>query len=416
MLARRPRSAPAVWPLGRGAPPAGRFVALVPGEGVPLLPVSLPPALRGAARLAVGQQQVRDRLGQAAARLDLRAAALAGSGGDAGGGWTGLLAADRADLVRWRAALGPAQARVQALIPDYLALPQAPGLWVLAADADGRIRARLGPADGFAAEAGLAAVMLATARARGPEPQAVLVTEGPLPPGVGDVLNGLRLVDDAAHLPPGVAAPRTLALGELALDLRSDPLTRAGALAARLRGLALPAVLAGLGLGGWAASVAVETASLHAQATARQTAILQAVRRDILPEGPILDIRLQVAREIALRQAAADGAGRMGVLDLLHSVAPALAAAGAVPQSLTVTAGAGGGASAPGSDVAPATTTAQLDLILPDFAALELVVAALREAGLAVTVTRSGTADGGQVGAGLTLRPDDGPDAGGGAP
>lgn len=46
----------------------------------------------------------------------------------------------------------------------------------------------------------------------------------------------------------------------------------------------------------------------------------------------------------------------------------------------------------------------QLDLIVPDFAFRDRVVAGLRAAGLMVSVTRSGTAEGG-VAVGLTLSP-----------
>lgn len=370
-------AAPVLWPLGQGRAPAGRFVALVPGEEAVLIPLALPPGLRGPARLAVARRQAQDRLGTAA--LDLRPAPL-GSGADA---WGALLATDPAALARWRAALGPAARRARALIPDYLALPAAPGLWVLAAK-EGRLRARLGPADGFAAEAPLAALMLAQARARSPAPRAVLLAEGALPPEVAAALEGLAVVTDPARLPEGIPAPRVLALGEAALDLRNDPGLAAQALAARLRLQAVALGLALLGVGGWAGAVAVETAGLRARAGALDAATLAAVRRDILPEGPILDLRLQIAREIERRAGA--GAGPSGGLALLRRAAEGLAAAGAVPQSLTLT---------------PAGVVA-VDLTLPDFASLERVAAALAAGGLGVEVVRSASAEGG-VAAGLTL-------------
>jgi general secretion pathway protein L len=382
MPRRPPRSAPALWPLGQGTPPAGRLVALVPGEAAPLFAVTLPPGLRGAARLAVARRQVLDRLGTGAAGLDLRPAPL----GTPDQGWGTVLAASPADLARWRAALGPVRGRVLALIPDYLALPQAPGLWVLALVGDGRVLARLGPADGFAAEADLAALMLARHRARGPDPRAVLVQGGPLPEPVLQALAGLPLADDPARLPPGLPAPQALALGELSLDLCSDPATRAADLAARLRALVLPAVLALVGVAGLAGAVMVETAALRARVVATEAATLDAVRRDVLPQGPIVDIRLQVARAVDARRDAAGGPPRPGGLDLVHRAALGLTAAGVVPQSLALTP-AGEGA---------------VDLVLPDFAALDRTVAALSDQGLGVVVARSGSVAGG-VSAALTL-------------
>ena len=370
------------WSRGRGQPPSGRFLALAPGESAPLIPVTLPPGLRGPARLAVARRQVQDRLGPGAARLDLRPAAL-GTGAD---GWSALLAVDPADLARWRAALGPAADRAQALLPDYLALPAAPGLWVLAAEPD-RLRARLGPGDGFSAEAALAALMLTSARARGPVPRAVLVTQGPLPPEVAAALDGLTVVDSPDRLPAGLARPQPLALGEAALDLRNDPGLQAAKLAARLRRLVLPGVLALAGAAGWAGSVWLETATLRDRAAALDEATLDAVTRDILPAGPVLDIRLQVVREVERRQAALAGAAPGSRLDLLHMAAAGLHAAGITPQSLTLT----------------ATGSADVDLLLPDFAALDRAVAALETAGLAVRIARSGSIAGGQVAAGLTL-------------
>lgn len=366
MPLRPPRSAPVLWPLGQGRAPLGRFVALVPGEEAVLIPLSLPPGLKGAARLAVARRQAQDRLGPG---LDLRPAAL---GSDA---WGALLATDPERLAAWRRAAAGAQA----LLPDYLALPAAPGVWVLAAG-EGRLRARLGPADGFAAEPALAALMLALARARGPAPRAVLA-EGALPPEVAAVLAGLTVATNPAALP---APPRAFAHGELALDLLRDPGTAAEALAARLRLAAAVLVLALLGAAGWAGSVALETAGLRARAAALDDGTLALVRRDILPQGPILDLRAQIAREIALRGAGAPAGG----LVLLRQAAQVLAAAGVVPQALALT---------PAGRV-----TAEVRV--PDFAALDRTAAALADAGLGVEIARSASAEGG-VAAGLILGP-----------
>ena len=56
----RSRPALPLWRLGEGAPPAGAFVALVPGDDAPLIALTLPAALAGAARLEVARRQVHD--------------------------------------------------------------------------------------------------------------------------------------------------------------------------------------------------------------------------------------------------------------------------------------------------------------------------------------------------------------------
>jgi len=385
-----------VWPIGRGKPPEGRFLAVVPGEAAPLLPVGLPAGLRGPARLAVARRQLADRLGPAAAGLDLRPAALAEDGG---AGWGALLAVDRAALEGWRAALGRSGAagRAQVLLPDYLALPAAPGLWVLDLDAGApggpRLLARLGPADGFAAEWPLAAPLLAQARARGPEPRAVLLRGGPLPEALNAVLDGLRLLGPGQPLPAGLPAPQAMARGEAGLDLRRDAGHEAGPLAARLRALILPAALALAGAGGWLAALAVETAALIARAAALAAATEDRARQVLGPGVPLVDIRLQLLRELDRRRDGATERGPETGLALVHRAAVALAEAGVQPVSLAL---------APDGRI-------EVDLVLPGFAALDRLAEGLRAAGLAVEMTRSASIGGGQVGAAALLSPGSGP-------
>lgn len=353
------------WTPGAGPPPAGRFLALVPGEAAPLLPVALPPALHGAAREQVARRQIADRLGAQAAAVELRPAPLGP------GPFAAVLAADAAALARWRAE--PRLAAAAALLPDYLALPAAPGLWVLAAEG-GRIRARLGLADGFAAEPALAAALLAEARARGPAPRAVWAT-GALPPAVAAALDGLPRADT----PPPEA--RALANGEAALDLRRPPGSAAARLAGRLRVLALAGALAGAGAVAWAASVVVETRALAARAATTQADTLAAAQARLLPPGPIVDLRLQVERELDRRRAV--GGGGLG---LLNAAAQGLAGAGAVPTRLALRDGA-----------------VEVELSVTDFAALESVMAALAAQGLAVRVVRQAGGGAGAVAATLAL-------------
>src|SRR6056297_2220059 len=156
----RRRSAPAASALaihaaGSAAAMPGRpFVATVPGADAPLLPLDLPPGLTGVARERVARRQLRDA--GCGAGLDLRPARL-GAGRET---WARMLVCEGTLRADWAAHVAPAGRRCRAVLPDYLALPAAPGLWVIELDEAGMVRARLGPEDGFAAESDLARALL----------------------------------------------------------------------------------------------------------------------------------------------------------------------------------------------------------------------------------------------------------------
>jgi len=382
-----------LWhPLGAGRPLPGRpFVALVPGAEAPLLALDLPAGLRGAAREAVARRALADRLDRDPATLDLAPARLAGAAEN----WSALLLAAPGAAARWRAEVAPAGRRCLAVLPDYLALPAAPGLWTVAAGA-GAVAVRLGPGDGFAAEPELAARALALAFAAGPAPAAVLRL-GPAEAAVDAVLAlqpGLAIALSPRALPAGPAPPRILAHGERALDLRRDPAAEVATLAAGLRRQGAALVVALLGLAAWAAAEEVATRRDLARAAARRAEVVDLVRRDFIPAGPILDVTLQVTRELDRRRAAAAAAPARAPLERLR-------AAGAVITG------------APGVTLTAATLrgdgSVALDVEATAFADLEALAGALLAAGLAAEVERLSAEAGGQVRGTVTL-------AAGGAP
>ncbi|MCA0203879.1 MAG: hypothetical protein LCH92_06020 [Proteobacteria bacterium] len=376
--ARRRAPAPATWRIGDGAPPAGPFVALVPGAEAPLIALTLPAALKGVAREDVARRQALDRMGPG---LDVRPARLEGVED-----WARVAVAERTQVLRWRGALGPAVARCRGLVPDYLALPAAPGLWVVEADRDGVV-ARLGPADGFAAEHALALRMLtlalAEARAGGALPRAVLLT-GETAPAFAPLFEGMSLVSRAGDLPAALT-PRVMALGEAAVDFARDPRADAEGVEARIRRLIWPALLVVLGALGWVGAQGLGIARDRAEAAAVQAETLAAVRRDLLPSGPILDLEVQVMREIERRRSAArPEVAALGPLDLLRQAAPVLA--GTEVQAVTL--GADG---------------LSVEVQVPDFQALDALVEALAAADLTVRASRSAIDPAGGVGATLAL-------------
>lgn len=374
-----------LWRIGDGAPPSGGFVALAPGAEAPLIALGLPGSLKGAAREDVARRQVQDRLAADGATLDIRPARLG-----AGDGWTRVAVADRATVKRWRAALGAGAARCRGILPDYAALPTAPGLWTLAVE-DGMLSARLGPGDGFTAEVALAQSMLdqalQQARANNALPRAVLLL-GDTPEALESRLDGLPLVRDHADLPDTVQA-RRLAHGEMTLDFAQDPRADAAALETRLRRLAWPLALLVLGVVGWAGATALATRHDRAAAVALDAQTLAAARRDLLGAAPVLDLRLQVAREIDRRRSPVSGvAAPLDDLALLRWVADGLSGTAATVLGLALGEGVDG---------------VSVDLRVDDFRALDAVIEALAAAGLQADVARSGIAPEGGVSATVTV-------------
>ena len=136
-----------------------RQIGLVSGAEVPLLPVALPDALQGYAREQVAQRQVCDSLGAKAEAVEIRP--FTGSGLKRN--WNRAIVADPDSLKRWREIAG---AGGRAVLPDYLALPAADGIWVVSGS-DGMLQARLGPHDGFSATPAVATQLLRLAQGRG---------------------------------------------------------------------------------------------------------------------------------------------------------------------------------------------------------------------------------------------------------
>lgn len=351
---------------------------LVPGEEVPLLGLDLPAGLRGQAREQVARRQLAGLLGAAAAApeggLALRPFAPAAAKARARntGAWTRVLTADAAWLASLRGLPG------RAVLPDYLSLPAAEGVWTLATAASGRILARLGPDDGFAAAAALAEAMLRRALETGPAPKALLLEE-PLP-----ALRTLAQERDipVADSPEAVAAlglpqPRLLGHGELDCDLRKNPMAARAQLAARVLPWRWPALAAALAAVLWSAAqlAAVSRLEAETQTLAAETGAL--VQQHFTGGAPVLDARLQVSRALAgLRgAAAADGPDP---LDMAGRTAVAAAASGGQTELLGYRDGDG----------------LLLVIRLPGFAAADALAAALEEAGLQAELTDSRTLGG----------------------
>lgn len=378
----------AIWSLMGGTPaPRARHVALVPGADVPLLALDLPGGLKGPAREDVARRQLRDRLGPQGDRVEMRPFALPGDGD----GWRRALVADAGLLAGWR---GRAGASCRAVLPDYLALPTAVSLWTLRVE-NGSVQARLGPGDGFSADPELARVMLARALDDTAQevPGAVLLlgADGDVDDDAPEAgLHWLDAMLAAREIPlvttmAGVTAlglerPQVLAHGELRLDLRADPRAARARLRARVLPWGWPLLIGLVAAGLWGAAQILAIQALTQAQMAERDRAMVLVRDHFVPSGPVLDIRVQVARALATREAAAQTwRGRISPLMLFGQAAEVIAEQGASPQELRYDSAEG--------------LRAVLDVA--DFAAAEQLADALREAGLRVEVLDSRVRDSG---------------------
>lgn len=391
------RTALQVWPLDSSEPPPNTpFVATVPGSVVPLVGLDLPPGLRGAARETVGRRQVLEQLGLDPQKVDLRPAPLDG----AGALWQSMLMASPPDLDRWRAQAARLGRNLRAILPDYLALPSAEGVWTIQTGAalDDPVQIRLGPQDGLSAEADLAVLTLER-MALDPDrlPRAILRV-GPALPVLDDALDSLSvqhpdvaLVHRTEDIPSELAHPVRFAHGELSLDLAILRPDARAALRERLKGLLLPAaifVLAGLI---WTASHVLEVHRLEHQAQVAQEKVISRVRRNFLPEGPLPDIQLQVLRLLQERRAdldeASSAAGRP--LTRMRQASSVLAEADIRLNAMRLQ---------PDSAIL-------LDVTSQDFTILDNLVADLRAVGLDVAPLRSASDGDGDVSGTMTILP-----------
>lgn len=373
---------------GEGVPATGSFtgsfIALVDGQLAPLLPLDLPDGLKGQARERVATRQVSDAIGMGFGTAELRPFAI--KGGPAV--WQRAIVSAADQVQDWRDLVQGAGGHCAAILPDYLALPVTDTVWTLHFE-DQKITARLGLADGFTAAPALARILLEKAAAEA-LPEAILCL-GTVEDSLNDWLLSLDLPvfsEIDALVAKGFAPPQIFANGELGFDLARDPRAAFETLTQTLKAWRIPLVLALLGLGFWSASMMVQTGNLDAEARAIRTRTVADVRSHFVPTGPVLDIRAQVSQVLAARQAQSAQIGAdLAPLDLLKSATAVivdhpgrLVSSSFQPQ---------GGVT--------------VDVLMPDFATLDQLVAGLEQAGLAVTILNAGTAEDGGVAAALAL-------------
>ncbi|MEP2716394.1 type II secretion system protein GspL [Pseudophaeobacter sp.] len=393
-----------VIPLGRdlAAPEA---VVAVPGNQIPLLRLDLPPGLRGQAREQVAVRQLADRTGLSPDSLSLRPFVPAGTGSSGQGHarWSRVLVADR----QWLQGLESLTCR--AVLPDYLTLPTAAGIWSLqlaqsTADPSSNpgpnpgshpdpspnsrpspvMVARLGPEDGFSAQPAIALALLRQALAvPDPErsPPRAILWQGSAEARLLAEIKALAAAHDIALIEEPAAAralglpqPESFAHSELDCDLRHNPMAARARLAATVLPWRWPLLAACLAAGLWATGQLVQLNQLQTAALAQEERNQALVRRHFVASGPVLDARLQVSRALAeLRKNSGATEGKADPLHLAAPLAAVLSAAGLQPDLLSYRSDAG----------------LVLALRLSDFAEADQLAEALRAAGLTTALTDS---------------------------
>ncbi|MEP3917021.1 type II secretion system protein GspL [Ascidiaceihabitans sp.] len=348
--------------LNADTAPKSRQVALVPGALVPVLPLDLPSGLRGEAREQVARRQVLDRMG-----LDDKAVEIRPFHGlKDKETWSHVLLADAASLARWRK-LGQS---CKAVLPDYLALPTADGVWSFAASADG-VAMRFGPHDGFSATVDVACAMLRR-KLRDSRPEKT-VRVGPDVPAIETLLAGedIAVSNDQTGL-------KSLSHSETSFDLRRDPRQARVRLRRKVLPWRWPALIGGVAAAVWAAAQIIETRTIETRSAALAAETRALVRTHFVPNGPILDVRSQVSRAIVNAQVAAgQGQSQITALTLFARASTVIADQSATIEAVT---------SATPRDVI-------LVLRVADFAASDQLADALRAADLNVDVIESRVSD-----------------------
>ena len=357
---------------GNAPAPKRRQVALVSGSDVPVLTLELPKGLRGQAREQVARRQLQDRVGLGDDAVEMRPFQLSRTQG-----WTKVLVADAARMADWRKDAGR---NCKAVLPDYLALPAADGVWSVTKTAQG-IAMRLGPEDGFSASEDVALALIADALAQnGTKPNALLRLGEPLPQIEALIKEqGVPIaasLDDLRAL--NVELPKVLGHGELSLDLRRDPQMARTRVRRQVLPWRWPLLFGAIAAGLWGYAQTVETTRITDATRAVRIETQQLVKTHFVTSGPVLDVRTQVSRALADQRSAASGEQSLSSsFDLLARASDVIALEGGDPRQFS------------------ATTNDEITVVLrlADFAAADRIANAFTADGLAVEVVESRVSD-----------------------
>ncbi|MEL7116732.1 MAG: type II secretion system protein GspL [Pseudomonadota bacterium] len=279
-------AAPLFWNLGEGAPPGGAHVALVPGASAPVLPIELPPTLSGAAREQVAERQLIEQLSLAPATFEMHPLQPKSAKS-----WSHVVVLDSERAKQWRGATTRA---TTALLPDYMALPTADGLWAIVVDAD-TVSVRIGADEGLSGERDLVEAQLSRAA-----PPDVILRLGDADQELDDFLLGFDadIVTDPAELKKAGITVVRWADSVGGLNLLAPPSASVDRLRAGLKRWRMAAVAAAVAAIAWMGSTWAEMQAAETRAALAEQRIEGLVREHFVPSGPILDVRAQVTAAV----------------------------------------------------------------------------------------------------------------------
>ena len=373
---------PNTWPTEQ------RAILLVPGEDAIVLSFEMPEKVRRSAAKRITFFAVQDLIGEN--MEDLHFVRLP-SDRDSVPGWARAIVTGRASMDAWFRRAEEASVRLAGILPDYLALPWEPGEWTVSVEPS-RLRVRFDRFDGFVAEPELgAAILERRLKDTDPAPDRIrLLDECDTAEGVLDTPLG-RLGEagvpvDREILPAGGPKFRH---GEFDANLVAGAYSESLGLFQEISRWRVPVGLAVAALLAWALDTGLALREEQAEIKEIDRRIEELFRTEFVPDGPIMDIRIQVARSLeTLRRQSASVRNEGGFLALLSASGETLAEGDRRVSRLSYRDG-----------------VLIAEVTLPDFRALEMMGAELSDRRLEVEV-QSSTASGEQgVDATLVLRP-----------
>ena len=385
---------PMAWPAAR------RAVLLVPGEDAIVLSFEMPTKVRRSAADRITFFAVQDLVGED--MEDLHFVRLP-RGAEDGPEQTRAIVTSRTSMDAWLRRAEEVGLRLAGILPDYLALPWTPGEWTVSTEPS-RLRVRFGRFDGFAAEPGLgAAILERRLKDTAPSPSRIrLLGAGAAEAAAPDNGDGnpaeraldalLARIGEAGvpvgreALPAGVPQFRH---GEFDANLIAGAYSESLGLLQEVSRWGVPAGLAAAALLAWALDIGLTLREEQAELEVLDRSIEELFRAEFVPDGPIMDIRLQAARSLeTLRAQPASARSAGGFLVLLAAGSETLAENDRRVSRLSYRDG---------------VLTAEVTLA--DFRALERLNAELADKRLEVEVQSSAASGEEGVNATIVLRP-----------
>ena len=372
---------PSVWPRGK------RAVLLVPGEDAVVFDLEMPAGVRRGVADRIMFHSVQDVVGEEMAEIHLvRLPPERGATSDR----RQAIVTCRVRMSTWLEQAFRMGMRLAAVLPDYLALPWESGVWTVRVES-GRLRARFGRLEGFAAETDLGVAILKRRWKDAPAaPERIRLLVEPATPEEAST-EVYSWMDDlgipVGRETPSAATPH-FEHGELDANLIVGAFSESVTLMQELARWRRPLAFATAALIAWALDTGLTLRHEQAEIERLEHQIEEIFRAEFVPVGPVVNLRVQAARSLeALRIRSATSRDENSFLALLAASGEPLAAGAQRISRLSYR-----------EDVLTAEVT------LADFRALEALDAELEKRQVVMEVESSTASAAQGVDAALNLR------------